>query len=57
MGRRIRPLYGVTLQDAFQVSGSVVAFPELSEVDKEWLEMEKQQKVIREQAKIIVRKE
>jgi|TARA_R110000822_G_scaffold247974_1_gene375766 hypothetical protein len=37
--------------------GKVVLLPQLSDVDKEWLEMEKQQKIIREQTKLILEKE
>jgi|TARA_R110000787_G_scaffold131195_3_gene243141 hypothetical protein len=39
------------------VTDKVLPFPQLSDVDKEWLELEKQQKIIREQAKRIVKKE
>ncbi len=37
--------------------GKVVSFPELSDVDKEWLEMEKQQVIIQDQTKLIAGKE
>ena len=57
MGRGIRPLCGVTLEDAFVRSDRVVSFPQLSEADKQWIELEKQRDLIREQAKLIAEKE
>ena len=38
------------------MTGKVVSFPKLSDGDQQWLELKKQQEIIRQQAELIAKK-
>jgi len=42
---------------AYLSGKKIVPFPQLSELDKQWLELQRQQELVREQAELIAGKE